>query len=567
MTEEQNKAAAESEAQRKPLIHTSDIVSVWKCPRLGWNHYNHKKGLKEPYANLTVPFSQLASEKLRIKNLPSGKAWDTPERSIELLKQKKGGQSLRFEREGIRTKIPYLLPAFDPSFSELDNRAKKSKIRKIRPEEIEYDIIYPVLSGLPQENLLLMMALDDWILSGMNIKIRSHKIVYVNKDYIRNGDLNPDELLIESSHLLKKSGNPHEESIDEQLEDFREGIEDEIRRAVQILLSETPPESSKIRACLSPRKCAYYGSCFDESSLPDNSIAFLSSAGKRQLMNEQGILALEDTDPMMIEGFPLQYAQIMAARNHGRYLDVRAAESWIGELKYPLIYLDFEWDTFTFPPYDQMFPYDVLCFEFSMHVEQEDGTITHTGFFSEDDGRRAFIETLLENIPREGSVIVYNMEGAEKLRLMQLARQFPEYEADLIQICERMCDLSVLFEKGIFYDLRQRGHYSLKTMLDLFCEGPGYSKLPVKNGLEAIAAYRKLSASKDPVEKQALAKRIDEYCAMDTEAEIIILKALKKEIENQKNTEPSKKKKTSKRRRRRKRNPAAKPDETPTLEE
>lgn len=86
----------------------------------------------------------------------------------------------------------------------------------------------------------------------------------------------------------------------------------------------------------------------------------------------------------------------MADRNGGVFLDARAAENWIASLAWPRIYLDFEWDTFAFPPYDRMIPYDVLCFEFSMHVENEDGTIRHTGFFKHGDGRKEFIETLLK---------------------------------------------------------------------------------------------------------------------------------------------------------------------------
>lgn len=43
-----------------------------------------------------------------------------------------------------------------------------------------------------------------------------------------------------------------------------------------------------------------------------------------------------------------------------------------------------------------------------------------------------------------------------------------------------MLDLSVLFEKGIYYDIRQRGHYSLKTMMNLFSDQDGYSKLPLR---------------------------------------------------------------------------------------
>ena len=40
------------------------------------------------------------------------------------------------------------------------------------------------------------------------------------------------------------------------------------------------------------------------------------------------------------------------------------------------------------------------------------------------------------------------MEGAEKLRLIQLAKQFSQYKDELQQIWERMVDLSLPFSSG-----------------------------------------------------------------------------------------------------------------------
>ncbi len=57
------------------------------------------------------------------------------------------------------------------------------------------------------------------------------------------------------------------------------------------------------------------------------------------------------------------------------------------------------------------------------------------------------------------------MEGAEKLRLIQLGEQFPQYADDLAQIYDRMIDLSKPFECGLYYDNRMHGHYSLKNIL------------------------------------------------------------------------------------------------------
>lgn len=518
------------------MLSVYEITTMLRCPRLGWSVFHEEKpACQEPYANLIVPFHPLVEKKLKIRGLPRGKYSHTMEKTMSLLAEKKGGAGLRFEYDGVYTRIPFLIPYTPPVLPEEESdkeQLKPKPVKRRKLSEIEYEIVYPYLSGMPQDKELIHMALDDYILRQNGIRVAHRSVVSVNRDFVRGEDLDPDQLLVHGDSLFKKSGHPFSQTVDEQLKDLDFNVEEAISQA-RAIAEQDQPAAVRCRWCMAPRKCGYFDQCFNESSLPDTSIQFLTSASKRQEMEAEGKDRLKEADPYRIEGLPLQYTQILADRNNGQFVDSPAISNWIETLEYPYIYLDFEWDTFAFPPYERMKPFDVLCFEFSMHIEKEDGSLEHIGFFSGEDGRRNFIETLLNNIPEQGSVIVYNMEGAEKLRLMQLAEQFPEYRERLEQICERMVDLSILFEKGAFYDIRQRGHYSLKTILSIFDQGPGYSKLSVRNGLEAIEAFRKYTLSRDEIEKEKLARRIDDYCAMDTEAELIILKELKKRIQKE----------------------------------
>ena len=59
---------------------------------------------------------------------------------------------------------------------------------------------------------------------------------------------------------------------------------------------------------------------------------------------------------------------------------------------------------------------------------------------------------MIQDLPKTGTILVYNMEGAEKLRLKQLASQFEEYKEELDAICSRMVDLSKPFEAGLYYN-------------------------------------------------------------------------------------------------------------------
>lgn len=117
------------------------------------------------------------------------------------------------------------------------------------------------------------------------------------------------------------------------------------------------------------------------------------------------------------------------------------------------------------------------------------------------------------------------------MRLRQLANQYPEYRIQLEQLANRMIDLQSPFENGCFYDLRQRGKSSLKTLMPLFSSRASYEQLDIHNGMEAVFAYRQALLSKDPDEVAKIGQQISEYCSMDTYAERELFLGLKKKLE------------------------------------
>ena len=116
------------------------------------------------------------------------------------------------------------------------------------------------------------------------------------------------------------------------------------------------------------------------------------------------------------------------------------------------------------------------------------------------------------------------MEGAEKLRLYQLAEQFPQYRRRLYSVCDRMVDLSLLFSAGIVHHIRMHGMYSLKKLLPIFSKY-SYDDLEISFGMDAVKEYRQMK--KCTLEKKkAIRQQLLHYCSMDTYAEYILLHAL-----------------------------------------
>jgi hypothetical protein len=171
-----------------------------------------------------------------------------------------------------------------------------------------------------------------------------------------------------------------------------------------------------------------------------------------------------------------------------------------------------------------MRPFDVLPFQYSLHV-LEDGVLRHMEFLGTQDCRLGFIENLLKELPEEGTVYAYNAMGAEAIRLKELARQFPQYADRLEAIILRMRDLAEPFIAGSVYDLKMRGNFSLKKVIQAINPDLSYSQLSIQHGMEAVYQYREMEDSEDEDDGQSK-KELLEYCSMDTYAMVEIYRWL-----------------------------------------
>ncbi|MBP3853462.1 MAG: DUF2779 domain-containing protein [Erysipelotrichaceae bacterium] len=455
---------------------------------------------------MEAPFSDYWMEYFDCRDCAQGKVGDDNSRSLKLLENNDTVCQLRLEYKGCRTRIPLL---------------KKT--------EDGYMAVYPHLTSFPKESEAFAIKINQIIAGHVGIRITENRVFYLNRDYVRQDSLDLKECFLLADTLCNRK-NKMNKTIQQCMDELDFDLDGLIEAVSSELEKETPTVIQRSKNCTSGRRCPFYPECFDESKEPDNSILFLTTSQNKFRDYEKGIRYIHEIDSSQLDGFRLQYAQYIASQK-GRFVDGWALFSWLHHIQTPISYLDFEWDTFAIPPYRGMKPFDVLCFQYSLHIEREDEPLQHLDFFEPNDCREAFIQSLLKNIPKTGTILVYNMEGAEKLRLQQLGEQFPEYKEALDALCARMIDLSKPFEAGLFYDNRMRGHYSLKNVLPVFTDDYSYQQLNIQDGLDAVYAYRSYEKA-DRKQQMEIRDNIRNYCRMDTFAEYVVYHGLK-EVEKE----------------------------------
>lgn len=424
------------------MIHLSELYKGETCAALLWRSRYEPQPFFA-FLHPSLPMREWCARYFGLTRYFEGKAQDEPRRAMQALQEYDALFDARFEAAGIRFQAPLLL-------REKEGFALYFLYRSCYPRESEAQRIADTVQ------LLKMLA----------VTICAVRVVYLRADYVRGDTLEVKELLGISDALFDRK-NHQKHTILELCEPlWRDAatLAQKAKECERLLQQPVCPKSIRSPLCTRNRKCAYYNACFSEP-LPDDSILYLQQSAHKLEMYENGVRRMQDADLSLVEGQRFQYAQLRAAQNGGLFVDRSAVRYWLQEtIRYPLTYLDFEWDTYAVPPYPGMRPFDVLCFQYSMHIEAKaQAPLRHHAFLGEGDCREAFIRQLLTDIPADGTILVYNMEGAEKLRLKQLAAQFPAYAAELSALCDRMVDLSLPFALG--------GGASCEDARDVFIEG------------------------------------------------------------------------------------------------
>lgn len=486
------------------MIHVSDIKKYERCEKLyALSQIDPRPFVPFVYYNENM--KELCKEYFMIQEYFEGKANDDGAIALSALDHYDVLMQARFCYGDIRIKLPLMIR-----------------------EEDAWNVYFTFASVYPKEGEAQTLADTMAVVEKLHIPVHNVYAIHLNEHYVRKGELDIKKLLVISECLYNAKHHANHKIID-LIKRFSRDVFIYPEQLQETLLKEEIP-SIRCNACTRGSKCIYYDTCFEQPT-SDTSILHLVQSSKKYDLLASGVSQIQDVDAYSIEGTRHQYAQIMAAKLGGLYIDRVAVKHWVQRsIHYPISYLDFEWETYAYPPYDGMKPYDVLAFQYSLHVEDTHGAdLRHYEFIGTKDCRVEFMERLLQDMPTQGTILVFNMDGAEKLRLKQLSEQFPQYAIQLMSLCDRMVDLSLPFSTGNIYDNRMIGFFSLKKLVTIFSDY-NYKDLEISYGMDAVRAWRLLDNLEDE-ESEQMKRALFAYCAMDTYAEVLVFHKIKELLE------------------------------------
>jgi hypothetical protein len=469
-------------------LSKSKYLNGIQCRRLLWVAVNDAGRIPQPDVAKQYIFDQghLVGE-LAHRLYPEGINLDTSSISANLK------QTL--------ASLPLRRPLFEAGFS-----AKRLYCRMdvLHPAgDDEWDII-EVKSTLSAKNEhVLDVEFQRHCCLNAGLKVRNCHVMYLDRDYIKQGELDPNRLFTS-------------EDVTAKLDKVTGEFEERLAALLAVIDSGKCPEVLVGRHCNTPYSCPLHDECW--AHMPKHHVMTLYGGKKLG----EGLIARGILDIGSIPGDVAldakQQIQKQCVDGNSAYINKDEIRSFLAGLKYPLYFMDFETLSTAIPVYNGSHPYQTIPFQFSIHSLAAPGAgPVHYSYLAEGPGdpRTAFIAELDKAVGLEGSILVY-FAPFEKGILQELADAFPVYRERIASIVERIVDLNTPFSNFSCYHPDQLGSASLKQVLPALT-GLGYDELEIAEGQTAGPKFiESVSGDITDVERQTIRNDLIVYCGLDT---------------------------------------------------
>ena len=371
------------------------------------------------------------------------------------------------------------------------------------PEESGYRLVEVKSSTTVKDYHLEDIAIQIWVMKQAGLEPKCCRIAHVNNEFVYPGGGSYQGLL-------------KEEPVDVEIRELIGDVPKWISEAQLTLQQSDEPIIALGDQCNEPFVCDFIEYCSPPVTDVEFPVEILPHGKKMaEQLRAEGYRDLRDV-PVEKLSNPKHIRVHRVSSTGCAELDVEATEA-IRNLSYPRYYLDFETIAFAVPVWAGTSPYKQIPFQWSCHIEQADGSLTHHEFLdiTGNDPRRDFAETLIKVLSNDGPIIVYNapFEGS---RIKELAEAFPDLAKQLLGAVDRLFDLLPL-ARNHYYHPDMKGSWSIKAVLPTIAPELDYSNLVVAHGAMAQDAYLDLIGNElSDAGKVALRRALLAYCEQDT---------------------------------------------------
>lgn len=358
-------------------------------------------------------------------------------------------------------------------------------------------------------------AFQYFVMSQAGYAPQRFYLLLVNGEYVRGAALDVFQLF--------KTVDVTEEVL--ELQNF---VANNLLHFQTVLNAGVTPVRDIGAHCFEPYACPFYAHC--SSHLPtENPITDLRGSSKKVWeLYYQGVLSIQDI-PESFKPNKSQVSQINGVKHGTEVVRLDPIRDWVGKVSYPIHFFDFESAWPAIPMANGIKPYGHLSFQYSLHIIDAVGELSHAEYLADPDEIGKGVNTEYELIQQmkndfqaEGSIVAFNAVF-EITRIKDMINRFPE-EADFLKgLIGRFVDLMELFKPmNIYYKPAMKGSYSIKYVLPALAPEFSYADLEIGNGGDASTIFAAQCAGTFDGNWNQTREALLRYCERDTYGMVVI---------------------------------------------
>ncbi|GEM_PF-41506 len=374
------------------------------------------------------------------------------------------------------------------------------------------------------------LAFQAIVLKELGVPLNRLFLIRLNQQYTRGAELDLQQLFTK-------------EDFTDRVMKIENETRDEMAKAFDYLSSDKEPFGSC--ACITKGRSAHCTTfAYSNPNVPEYSVHDISRIGlskkKLEALIDSGIFDIHKV-PEDFELSDIQRNQVNAAQLKKLSVVQSEVRKFLGEIKFPISFLDYETFPCAIPRFRGYRPFDQIPFQFSLYIlDAADKELRHNEFIFTDKTNpdETFIGALKKYLPasdstgspQAGSIIVWNKRFEMGINT-KLGERYPEDAAFLSAVNARAVDLEDVFKKQHFIHPGFKGKTSIKSILPTLVPELSYKGLEIREGGAASDTWNRIvSGEYSEQEASEKIKNLKEYCKLDTYAMFAIWTTLRNSV-------------------------------------
>lgn len=287
-------------------------------------------------------------------------------------------------------------------------------------------------------------SLQYYVLRGCNVPISDIELMYINSDYVRDGDIDIQQLFVFRS--VKEFAEGQLESIDKKVNDLKEVV--------------NLPNAPKINIgtqCFTPYTCEFRGHCWKK--VPQDSFLHTTSFDSKELFSlYNGGIQDNKSFKKLINPLSLEMNQIDALEQNTFYINYKMFYDLVGERTESIAFLNLLFYKPAVPILDKHKPYQEVVIAFSILSNQND-EVTEWNCLDDYSKMEDGLKILTEKLKRFEKVVYFSAQN-----INSLMHKYNILESK--EISYKIINFRDVLKNSDFFSKKTKYDFSLKTIYE-----------------------------------------------------------------------------------------------------